>query len=672
MSNYFDHPLFDVLIKHAPSNTLFKAARHFQSGEILAYAKYDFACPDFDHRFMCEFFRKAQDLPMVSHSPRDVALANARAVEESNFDRLERLKVVFSSANPEIVSLISRIRKQVSILLGKAPLYTLEPRFTFGATSTLARGHNLFDRLSDMTCTQGCYDFLVKYHHIYPLEHTYCVYPPSDNHHYSDVTCYWPKGELAPQSVFAHYAHRFKFREAAVAETVPKTALTDRFIAKDQVVNLAYQAGVHTHIVDQFSRFGFDFESAQQRHRALVIGASFDRQLATIDLSSASDTLLLYLVQQLVPAGWYEIFSSLRSPRIKYPDEENSRELLMAATSGNGFNSALQTVIFMAIAMATTRNVYTSMPPDISVYGDDIIVPSTFFHSTIKVLKLFGFIPNQKKSFGPDDPVRESCGVEAIDGVNVRGLNVDKLPTRTVDYYTIINGVRRVCYIANSNSWRSIAYYNLWKGLIRLLPTNERLYGPDHYGDSVICTDQSYSRLWCVKNGRIRVYQSRKTGRVTFGTAFSNAKIPGRLASRVCGDPSFRGSGKTLVKTLDKAGHPIRLTRDDLPSWTPVGHILNFQHELDYKPSLLTKHVTSHDVYEKRWVPFTLYGQASSEVDTVFANLTTNVLDDSVIRVRRLTRRRDTLQRLADVLQRIVERRSAAIATMVDLETFEY
>jgi len=147
---------------------------------------------------------------------------------------------------------------------------------------------------------------------------------------------------------------------------------------------------------------------------------------ATIDLKSASDTISLNLCRHLFPASFYELVSLFRTKSIEV--EGKTIELHMMSTMGNGFTFPLQTIIFQSIVLAVYRLLgITPIYPrgnslgNFSVFGDDIIVLKSAYETVIEALKMFGFIPNEEKSFG-EGLFRESCGGDYYNGHFVRGV----------------------------------------------------------------------------------------------------------------------------------------------------------------------------------------------------------------------------------------------------------
>lgn len=108
------------------------------------------------------------------------------------------------------------------------------------------------------------------------------------------------------------------------------------------------------------------------------------------------------------------------------------RLLQSAATMGNSMTFWLESVIFACIAQAAVRwfNLLTGSDYRvISVYGDDIIVPTPCAPVVIEWLEALGFVVNHDKSFfDPDHHYRESCGEEYWDGVRVSTVYFPRFP----------------------------------------------------------------------------------------------------------------------------------------------------------------------------------------------------------------------------------------------------
>lgn len=203
----------------------------------------------------------------------------------------------------------------------------------------------------------------------------------------------------------------------ATVINVPKNSKTDRIIEIQPSLNIYIQKGIGSFIRSRLRRFGTDL-SDQKQNQQLAQKGSADSSYATIDLSSASDSLSHKVVRVLF-AGcpWFlELLEWSRVPGATLPDGTKIR-LEKFSAMGNGYTFELESLIFKAIAAAISD--------DTSVYGDDIIVPTSKFTEVSAALNFFGFTLNEQKSYGTT-AFRESCGADFFCGVPVRPFFLKK------------------------------------------------------------------------------------------------------------------------------------------------------------------------------------------------------------------------------------------------------
>jgi hypothetical protein len=250
----------------------------------------------------------------------------------------------------------------------------------------------------------------------------------------------------------------------AVLFTVPKNADIDRCACKEPDINMFLQKGVGRHIRSRLLRFGQNLND-QTRNRKLACEGSLSGDLATIDLSSASDTVNTVVVKALLPDVWFEYLNDIRSPTVSV-DEEIVRTW-MFSSMGNGFTFELESLIFWALMKTTAYMMGT--PGCISVYGDDIIVPSEGYNDFIWVLSVFGFLPNIKKSFATG-PFRESCGGHYHLGEDVTPFYLRKPPKQLTDLIRICNQLRRWAFACPIRRFSNSAVFQLWSELASFVP----------------------------------------------------------------------------------------------------------------------------------------------------------------------------------------------------------
>ena len=226
--------------------------------------------------------------------------------------------------------------------------------------------------------------------------------------------------------------------------TVPKNSEIDRCAVKEPEMNMFCQKGVGHFIRSRLrSVVGINLND-QTRNQKLARKGSEDGSLATLDLSSASDLISDGLVRELLPADWYDLLNDIRSQRVLV--EGSYRDTNMFSSMGNAFTFELESLIFYALSRAVMH--YAGCRGKISVFGDDIIVPSQCAGLLAKVLQFVGLKVNNRKSFWTG-PFRESCGKHWYRGYDVTPFYV-KEPVGTV--------TRLIHYLNRLRKWASGPY----------------------------------------------------------------------------------------------------------------------------------------------------------------------------------------------------------------------
>jgi hypothetical protein len=176
--------------------------------------------------------------------------------------------------------------------------------------------------------------------------------------------------------------------------TVLKSTDIDRVACKEPDLNMFMQRGVGSFIRSRLRAIGIDLND-QSRNRILARHGSLDGSLATLDLSSASDSITKQLVFEFLPIHWYSLLDRLRSPVTNIDGYEHINQ--MFSSMGNGFTFELESLLFYSICRAVAY--FTRTPGIISVYGDDLIVPVDISADLEFVLSVLGFQVNALKSF---------------------------------------------------------------------------------------------------------------------------------------------------------------------------------------------------------------------------------------------------------------------------------
>lgn len=217
--------------------------------------------------------------------------------------------------------------------------------------------------------------------------------------------------------------------------TVEKNADIDRAIRLQPEGNLLLQLCLGSHMRQRLKLYGIDLRDQGVNQRFAKKG-SIDGSIATIDWSSASDSISDLLVFSLVPDRWYQELDMARCSRGWLPDG-TLRTWGGFSAMGNGFTFELESIIFYSITLACTY-ISGGDPTLCSIYGDDTICPSEAAPLLMDVMSDLGFLPNRDKTFSTG-PFRESCGKHYYNGVDVT-------PFYIRDH---IDDHSRVCWLLN-------------------------------------------------------------------------------------------------------------------------------------------------------------------------------------------------------------------------------
>jgi hypothetical protein len=246
---------------------------------------------------------------------------------------------------------------------------------------------------------------------------------------------------------------------------VPKSAKEDRSIMVEPSLNTMCQAGIGDYMADRLRSCGVDIRD-QTRNQRLARKGSIDGSLATVDLSSASDTISIELVYDLLGLEWASFLARFRTGTALMEGRELRLEKF--SSMGNGFTFPLETLIFYALAYGVCVEGGHSTR-DVSCYGDDIILPVEAYSLLNDVFTSCGFVVNGEKSFA-QGPFRESCGADYYQGIDIRPVYQKDRPC-VFDLFRLHNHYYR-------NYAEDVCTY-----LVSFLEPSIRLYGPDGYGD---------------------------------------------------------------------------------------------------------------------------------------------------------------------------------------------
>jgi len=170
-------------------------------------------------------------------------------------------------------------------------------------------------------------------------------------------------------------------------------------------MNTFMQQAVGREIRRRLKRFGVDLDD-QSLNQNLAFEALVE-DLATLDLSMASDTISKAVIWNLLPPAWANLLEQLRSAWTRVDGKWVYLEKF--SSMGNSFTFELESLVFWAVAKASCDEV--GLPQGkVGVYGDDLIVPQAADDVLREMLDLLGFTVNAEKSFGSGSVFFESCG----------------------------------------------------------------------------------------------------------------------------------------------------------------------------------------------------------------------------------------------------------------------
>lgn len=216
---------------------------------------------------------------------------------------------------------------------------------------------------------------------------------------------------------------------------VPKDARGPRLICVHPAEAVWAQQGVRTALEsaitsgrggylirpNRFIRF-----TDQTVNGRLALESSKTRELATIDLSEASDRVSYELVDFLF-GDFSRFLMCSRAGFVRFDSVDGHKPVPLGcfAPMGNALTFPVESLTFWSLCVATLI-IEGCNSPNCYVFGDDLIVPTAHAESICNTLVQCGFKVNDTKSF-LHGYFRESCGIDAYKGHSVTPLRW-KLP----------------------------------------------------------------------------------------------------------------------------------------------------------------------------------------------------------------------------------------------------
>jgi len=430
---------------------------------------------------------------------------NVQAVAEQKFWDMEahceriNASLTLESLNPDVLRVVLSARRKIREVLGSVPrLSSLDFSFGPGATTSVkSREANAKAKLS---ASLACSEELLPRVGTFLAEVPLWVWSESGLGDKISVSSDTEEVIMYPWIEIHHGKLTF----------VPKDARGMRPIVVEPVLNGFFQKGVGSYIKRRLlSRVGINLLDQTINQNLARLGSIYG-SYATVDLSSASDTVSLGVVRLLLPEEWFDFLLGLTTGKVNTCT--GARELHKFSSMGNGFTFELESLLFWSVAKACVE--LLGLGSDVSVYGDDIIIDTRAYSLLTESLTALGFFVNSEKSYSAG-PFRESCGADWFNGTWVRPFYVK---TRISDetLYTFHN-------------WALRSGEHELAGLILSWTQPElRLFGPDGYGDGHLV-------------GSYQIRRNRKLTRNGWGGGFFDtySRRPKRLQRRRAGDWVF-------------------------------------------------------------------------------------------------------------------------------------
>lgn len=282
-------------------------------------------------------------------------------------------------------------------------------------------------RVSNLKRSHSKYDFSVwpqKLDHIFPFDR-YAV-PNSGDIMLSDSL----------QNVQNH-EHPSKLI------AVPKTMSGPRLIASEPNYHQWIQQLVLNQIESRYKSTDFanclSLDNQEPNQRMALLGSK-NQSVSTVDLKSASDKLSCWVVERALRGNktFLDRIHASRTRMIRDSASSNSFGTIVLKkcfTQGNACTFPVQSLVYSMLAVAaviitdnkvpTSRNI-TLASHDVRVFGDDIIVPTKALQKLTDILTALQLEVNLSKTFSKGK-FRESCGLDAYDGVNVTPARIKRL-----------------------------------------------------------------------------------------------------------------------------------------------------------------------------------------------------------------------------------------------------
>jgi hypothetical protein len=323
----------------------------------------------------------------------------------------------FLSTNTNVMEFSNSLARESPRLLDSVRRHCQSVLFKF-REKAIKPGHGPGSSTSPKARWQTWYESIEA---VYPYSDYMCLYfnqahvaqledEPSSAHIVAKLYAV-PKDSRGPRLICVHPAESIWIQQGVRREL-------ERAISLDRSHRGPWPNG-HIHFDDQTV------------NGSKALSSSIDRRYATLDMKEASDRISDALVQVLFGRK-YKYFGCCRAQKVDISSLTGKANALVDihsyAPMGNATTFPVQSLVFWAICVASLQRQGFHQPDDVFVFGDDLLVPTECVEGVIDDLETFGLLVNRRKSFWRG-AFRESCGIDAFNGVDVTPIRWKTTPT---------------------------------------------------------------------------------------------------------------------------------------------------------------------------------------------------------------------------------------------------
>jgi hypothetical protein len=256
--------------------------------------------------------------------------------------------------------------------------------------------------------------------------------------------------------------------------SVPKTLSTPRIIAIEPAYNMFVQQALKDEIENEWNLphqknlpYHFVRYMDQFPNQDLARIGSLNGELATLDLSEASDRVSYRLVEETFKRRWPALWAGIDACRSRWArvGDIGIIPIRKFASMGSALTFPIESMVFLTLVFLgiesarshpLTDEDFQSFIGKVRVYGDDIIVPVEYTPFVIHQLELFGAKVNVHKSFW-NGKFRESCGMDFYDGENVNIVRLRReIPTSRRQVEALVSFVEFRNHLYEAGFWQTV------------------------------------------------------------------------------------------------------------------------------------------------------------------------------------------------------------------------